>query len=83
MDIAVNEILNADLRETILINNSLPADGSEVKEGPYQGFQRVQLESIRPNQPISIDIQHFTKLDIRRMLEVGYALGKAQVNKKA
>lgn len=83
MDIAVNEILNADLRETILINNSLPVDGSEVKEGPFQGFQRVQLESIRPNQPISIDIQHFTKLDIRRMLEVGYALGKAQVNKKA
>ncbi len=83
MDIAVNEILNADLRETILINNSLPVDGSEVKEGSYQGFQRVQLESIRPNQPISIDIQHFTKLDIRRMLEVGYALGKAQVNKKA
>jgi NTE family protein len=83
MDIAVNEILNADLRETILINNSLPVDGSEVKEGPYQGFQRVALESIRPDQPISIDIQHFTKLDIRRMLEVGYSLGKAQLNKKA
>ncbi len=83
MDIAVNEILNADLRETILINNSLPADGSVLKEGPYQGFHRIELESIRPNQPISIDIQHFTKLDIRRMLEVGYALGKAQLNKKA
>ena len=79
MDIAVNEILNADLRETILINNSLPADGSVVMAGPYQGFQRVNLESIRPIQPINIDIQHFTKLDIRRMLEVGYEVGLAQI----
>ena len=54
MDIAVNEILNADLRE------SSPA---------------VQLKIIRPSQPLSIDIQRFTKLDIRRMLEMGYAQG--------
>jgi NTE family protein len=80
MDIAVNEILNADLRETILINNSLPVDGSMAGEGPYLGFQRVNLESIRPIQPINIDIQHFTKLDIRRMLEVGYEVGLAQIN---
>lgn len=79
MDIAVNEILNADLRETILINNSLPADGSVVLDGPYQGFQRVNIASIRPLQPISIDIRHFTKMDIRRMLEVGYAVGLAQI----
>ena len=78
MDIAVNEILNADLRETILINDSLPADGSVVQEGPYQGYQRVKIESIRPEQPITIDIQHFTKLDIRRMLEVGYELGRTK-----
>jgi hypothetical protein len=80
MDIAVNEILNADLRETILINNSLPVDGSVAEDGPYLGFQRVNLESIRPIQPINIDIQHFTKLDIRRMLEVGYEVGLAQIN---
>lgn len=79
MDIAVNEILNADLRETILINNALPSDGSVVLDGPYQGFQRVNIESIRPLQPISIDIRHFTKMDIRRMLEVGYAVGLAQI----
>jgi NTE family protein len=79
MDIAVNEILNADLRETILINNSLPADGSDLKDGPYQGFRRVNLESIRPEQPITIDIQHFTKMDIRRMLEVGYEVGLAKI----
>jgi NTE family protein len=79
MDIAVNEILNADLRETILINNALPADGTVVMEGPYRGFQRVNLESIRPIQPINIDIQRFTKLDIRRMLEVGYEVGLEQI----
>jgi NTE family protein len=79
MDIAVNEILNADLRETILINQSLPADGSVVMDGPYRGFQRVNLESIRPIQPINIDIQRFTKMDIRRMLEVGYKLGLDQI----
>jgi NTE family protein len=79
MDIAVNEILNADLRETILINNALPADGSVDMEGPYRGFQRVNLESIRPIQPINIDIQRFTKLDIRRMLEVGYEVGLEQI----
>jgi NTE family protein len=54
MDIAVNEILNADLR----------LQRSEVK-----------LQIIRPLQPLSIDIQRFTKMDIRRMLEMGYALG--------
>ena len=54
MDIAVNEILNADLR----------MQRSEVK-----------LRIIRPMQPLSIDIQHFTKMDIRRMLEMGYAQG--------
>jgi NTE family protein len=79
MDIAVNEILNADLRETFLINNSLPADGSVVVDGPYQGFHRVDIESIRPLQPITIDIQHFNKMDIRRMLEVGYEVGLATI----
>ena len=54
MDIAVNEILNADL----LVSRS-----------------EVKLEIIRPVQPLSIDIQHFTKMDIRRMLETGYAQG--------
>ena len=54
MDIAINEILNADLR----------LQRSEVK-----------LQIIRPLQPLNIDIQRFTKMDIRRMLEMGYALG--------
>ena len=57
MDIAVNEILNADLR----------MQRSEVK-----------LRIIRPMQPLSIDIQHFTKMDIRRMLEMGYAQGMSE-----
>ncbi len=57
MDIAVNEILNADLKMS----------RSEVK-----------LTIIRPRQPLSIDIQRFTKIDIRRMLEMGYALGLEQ-----
>ena len=57
MDIAVNEILNADLR----------MQRSEVK-----------LRIIRPKQGLSIDIQHFTKMDIRRMLEMGYAQGMSE-----
>lgn len=57
MDIAVNEILNADLR----------MQRSEVK-----------LRIIRPKQPLSIDIQHFTKMDIRRVLEMGYAQGMSE-----
>lgn len=57
MNIAVNEILNADLR----------MQRSEVK-----------LRIIRPKQPLSIDIQHFTKMDIRRMLEMGYAQGMSE-----
>ena len=57
MDIAVNEILNADLKMS----------RSEVK-----------LTIIRPKQPLSIDIQRFTKMDIRRMLETGYALGMSE-----
>lgn len=57
MDIAVNEILNADLR----------IQHSDVK-----------LTIIRPKQPLNIDIQHFTKMDIRRMLEMGYAQGMSE-----
>lgn len=54
MDIAVNEILNADLK---------------------MSRSEVQLKIIRPLQPLSIDIQRFNKLDIRRMLEMGYVQG--------
>jgi len=54
MDIAVNEILNADLK---------------------MSRSTVKLKIIRPLQPLSIDIQRFTKMDIRRMLEMGYVLG--------
>lgn len=78
MDIAVNEILNADLRETLLINSTLPIDGSPQAEGPFTGFKRVKIKNIRPTQPLTVDMQHFTKLDIRRMLEVGYAVVKSQ-----
>ena len=57
MDIAVNEILNADLR----------VSRSDVK-----------IKIIRPSQPLSIDIQRFTKMDIRRMLEMGYVKGMSE-----
>jgi len=76
MDIAVSEILNADIKESILINNSLPDDGSISMSGPNKGKRKVRITSIRPSQPISIDIRNFTKNDIRRLLEVGYAMGK-------
>lgn len=76
MDIAVNEILNADINESVLINDSLPEDGSIVTSGPYKGRQKVKITTIRPAQPINLDIQNFTKMDIRRLLEIGYAMGK-------
>lgn len=76
MDIAVNEILNADIKESMLINHSLPDDGSVVLSGPNKGKRKVKITSIRPSQPINIDIQKFTKMDIRRLLEVGYAMGQ-------
>lgn len=63
MDIAVNEILNADLKEALLIQNQR---------------SDLSIHSIRPIQPIAIDIQNFNKLDIRRMLEIGYAMGKSE-----
>ncbi|TBH70844.1 patatin-like phospholipase family protein [Aquirufa nivalisilvae] len=63
MDIAVNEILNADLKEALLVQNQR---------------SDLSIQSIRPIQPISIDIRNFTKLDIRRMLEIGYAMGKSE-----
>ncbi|CAM3780714.1 patatin-like phospholipase family protein [Aquirufa aurantiipilula] len=63
MDIAVNEILNADLKEALLVQNQR---------------SDLSINSIRPIQPISIDIRNFNKMDIRRMLEIGYAMGKAE-----
>lgn len=60
MDIAVNEILNADLKEAQL--------ASEL------GKSKVKIKSYRPPQPLQIDMQSFTKYDIRRLLELGYAM---------
>lgn len=77
MDIAVNEILNADLRESLLMNDSLPDDGSVALHGPYAGRKKVNIISIRPIHPLNMDIQNFTKMDIRKMLEIGYSLGSS------
>ncbi len=58
MDIAVNEILNADIKEVMISNTT------------------IDIQSIRPPQPLTIDIQNFNKTDIRRMLELGYQVGQ-------
>ena len=58
MDIAVNEILNADIREVMSMN------------------QHLKIRAIRPPQPLTIDIQKFNKMDIRRLLELGYSIGQ-------
>jgi NTE family protein len=58
MDIAVNEILNADIKEVMISNTT------------------IDIQSIRPPQPLTIDIQNFTKMDVRRMLELGYQVGQ-------
>jgi NTE family protein len=58
MDIAVNEILNADIKEVMISNTT------------------IDIQSIRPAQPLTIDIQNFNKMDIRRMLELGNQVGQ-------
>ena len=58
MDIAVNEILNADIKEVMISKTT------------------IDIQSIRPPQPLTIDIQKFYKMDIRRMLELGYQVGQ-------
>jgi len=58
MDIAVNEILNADIKEVMISNTT------------------IDIQSIRPPQPLTIDIQNFNKMDVRRMLELGYQVGQ-------
>ena len=58
MDIAVNEILNADIKEVMISNTTF------------------DIQSVRPPQPLTIDIQNFNKMDIRRMLELGYQVGQ-------
>ena len=58
MDIAVNEILNADIKEVMISKTT------------------IDIQSIRPPQPLTIDIQNFNKTDIRRMLELGYQVGQ-------
>ena len=75
MDIAVNEILNADIREVMISNERHP--DSEIKRKKYQEIEhnKINIQSIRPPQPLTIDIQKFNKMDIRRMLELGYQVG--------
>ena len=65
MDIAVNEILNADLKEAEML--------SKLSEG------KITIQSYRPVQPLQIDMQGFTKYDIRRLLELGYEMGMREV----
>jgi hypothetical protein len=55
----------------------LPNDGSVALHGPYAGRKKVNIISIRPIQPLNMDIQNFTKMDIRKMLEIGYSLGNS------
>jgi NTE family protein len=76
MDIAVNEILNADIREVMISNERHP--DSEIKRKKYQEIEhnKINIQSIRPPQPLTIDIQKFNKMDIRRMLELGYQVGQ-------
>lgn len=61
MDIAVNEILNADLREAQLATKL--------------GKEPIRIRTYRPLQPLQIDMQNFNKYDIRRLLELGYEVG--------
>ncbi len=63
MDIAVNEILNADLREAQLL----------CKERN----SAIKITSYRPAQALQIDMQSFTKFDIRRLLELGYVMDES------
>ena len=51
----------------IAVNRTVNAD---VK----MSRSEVKLTIIRTKQPLSIDSKHFKKMDIRRMLETGYAL---------
>lgn len=76
MDIAVNEILNNDIREVMISNELLPKDCFNGNQGWEIGKSKIEIQSIRPPQPLNIDIQNFNKLDIRRMLELGYQVGK-------
>jgi NTE family protein len=76
MDIAVNEILNLDIREVMISNERLPNKDLLSKRSKDKGQTKIDIQSIRPPQPLTIDIQNFNKLDIRRMLELGYQVGR-------
>lgn len=65
MDIAVNEILNADINEAKLM--------IEVKNSKSKN--KTKLTIIRPSQSFQIIMDQFTSKEITQLLEMGYSEG--------
>ncbi|MFM1913208.1 MAG: hypothetical protein RIR51_1046 [Bacteroidota bacterium] len=67
MDIAVNEILNADINEAILM--------IEVKNNKSPN-NKTKLVIIRPTESFQIIMDNFGQKEITHLLEMGYLKGK-------
>jgi NTE family protein len=75
MDIAVNESLNNDL-DWAELHNMVEHEAISSDTSLTDGKKKVKLTIIRPELPLSIDIQSFDKEDIERIIEIGYQRGR-------
>jgi len=72
-DIAVNEIVNDDIRIRKLINRSID---NGVDPGVL-GYSKVKMKVIRPATNLPIDLMNFDSADIQNLINIGKADAKA------
>lgn len=71
MDIVVNEIVNNDIQKMKHINDKVPKDDFQIREGEHLGKRKIRYRLIRPQSELKINIDHFTSKDINEMIALG------------
>ncbi|MCB9335835.1 MAG: patatin-like phospholipase family protein [Flavobacteriales bacterium] len=71
MDIVVNETVNNDIAKMQYINELVPDDEMEIKNGIHSGKKKIKYRIIRPSKELIVKIDQFKKQDIEKMIALG------------
>ena len=74
VDVVTNEIVVNDLRAVERVNQVVRAGDSMSMFG--REYAPIQWRLVEPRSEIKMDIRHFTRADIERMIEQGRELGR-------
>ncbi|MBN2357504.1 patatin-like phospholipase family protein [candidate division KSB1 bacterium] len=71
MGIVTDELVDDDINLCRQINNLLQQIPRPIRKKPLRGKRFIDLKVIRPDLPIDLQLQHFTRDEITRALEYG------------